>query len=263
MSKQTSFITFQGNMGKVNFYKRKGEHVARTKSGTSKSKIMNDPKMQRVRENMSEFGALAQTRKSFGRAINPASKLKDGALSVRMAKIFRIIIKRSSGIRGQRSAMISQNRNILEGLELNINRSLMEVFAAKPLVSHAEARNEATIQVENVDVRDMVTAPPTATHFRLVQLLGVISDTVFDEGTNRYVAADEKLNGSNQMTFSDYISIKEPAVTFTMTTSLAGAPALTENVSVLQGLGILFYEKLGDEYYVLGEGTAMQIISVF
>jgi len=45
--------------------------------------------------------------------------------------------------------------------------------------------------------------------------------------------------------------------------SLAPVAALSNQVSVVQCLGILFFEKIGTAFYPLNQGKAMKIVDVF
>ena len=55
MAKQTSVITLNGKIGGLSFYKTKDGYFAREKGGVSRSRVMNDPKFARTRENIREF----------------------------------------------------------------------------------------------------------------------------------------------------------------------------------------------------------------
>src|SRR5688500_14883650 len=136
MSKQTSLLTFEGKMGNLSFFKSKGEHRARLRGGMSKERMMKDPRLSRIRENMSEFKAMALSAKSFRRALSKAKVFQDSGLTGRLMKIFTVIKKRSASTRGQRPMLISQNRAMLAGLELNASQNFVNAFSAPFVFSH-------------------------------------------------------------------------------------------------------------------------------
>jgi hypothetical protein len=263
MSKQTSHVTFKGNMGKVSYFKRKGVDSARVKTGVSREKFLTAPTMERVRENVREFNALSRTVKSFRLALAQVKKFQDGTLANRLSTVFNLIKKRSDGARGRRPVLISANRSLLKDLEFNAQKSLQEIFTPTPAATHTAARNSASVTFQAFNPGEMVQAPATATHFRLVHLLGIVSDTIYDEESKTYKPADTALNGLHHTTTSEYVPLSGGTLDISLETVLPGAPVLNDNVSAIQALGILFYEKVGTEYYWLAKDKAMKVINVF
>jgi hypothetical protein len=52
-------------------------------------------------------------------------------------------------------------------------------------------------------------------------------------------------------------------VTITLEAALQGTPVVGANVSMIQGLGIMFFEQIGSVYYPLGQGNAMKLVDIF
>lgn len=264
MSKQSSLVKFQGKMDGVSFYRKKGGHFARMANGPSKQRILTHPKMARTRENISEFGGLAVMTKSFHDTLSKVSNLTDTNLRSRTAKVFRVITKRSAGIRGKRPLQVSQHRELLKNLEINSAAALADVLAARYTTTHTPERTSATVSLQEPSIREMVTAPPVATHFRLVHLLGAVADTVFDETLSKYTPADAFFNTMNVVDFSDYLPTGvNQELSVNIVTTLPNVQAPGDQVSMLQGLGIIFYEQIGDVYYPLAENSAMKIVDIF
>jgi hypothetical protein len=207
MSKQSSLITFTGKMDGISFYKKNGVHLARKANGPSRSRILTDPKFVRTRENLSEFTGLALSVSSFTQVFTSVKNLKDGQLRGRLVKILRSIAKRHQGIRGQRSIEVSLNRELLQNLELTSTLNLSTAFAGKFKTTHSADRTKGTVTLSNIEVNNVVSAPPAATHFKLVQLVGVVSDIVYDTNLNKYAAADAVNNTINDVTMTDYIPV--------------------------------------------------------
>jgi hypothetical protein len=263
MSKQTSLLTFEGKMGNISFFKSKGQHRARLAGGgLSKERIQKDPKLSRVRENNQEFGAMAMMGKSFRRATSKVKFFQDTELSARLIKVFTVMKKRSVTTRGQRPILLSENRALLAGLEFSTSQAFVDVFSAPFTFSHDSTRNVATFTVTNLNVRETVLVPPSATHFRIVHALGFVSDTIFAQDTDTYAVANEALNGMNEVAFSDYIPVNSPQLSSVSVQAVIPAQP-TADVTVLQSVGILFYENIGTEYYALSQGKAMRVIDLF
>ena len=262
MSKQTGLITFKGKMGNISFFKRNGESHARLRGGFSKERLAKDPKLKRVRENISEFNGLAQTVKSFRSILGMVSGMKDGTLNNRLTKVFSMINKRSEGIRGQRPVMVSEQRPLLLGLELNALQNFSAVFAA-PFTLTYNNRENANVEIINLSVNGMVKAPPSATHFRLVQLLGAVADTVFDQNSQKYAPLHPTLNGLSQVTYSDYLPVNSAVPINVALQTAFPAQELPPDLTMIHALGIVFYDQSGAEYYSLSQGQAMKVVNVY
>lgn len=264
MPKQSSLIKLEGKMDGISFYKRKGSFYARKASGPSKQRILTDPKFKRTRENLTEFQALGQASRVFKRALRPVSNFTDGEMRNRMMRVFRRINKLSEGPRGQRPVHFSQNRDVLKGLQLHSTNIFEDVCEARITVSHNADRTGGTVTIPSLQIGEMIKAPANATHFRMVQLISTIPDIVYDEVSSKYKPSDAFFENFAEIGFSEYVALRtaEP-VTITLETLFANVPPLPEHVSVLRGVGILFYELVGDIQYPLTDGLAMSIADVF
>jgi hypothetical protein len=262
MPKQTSLVTFTGKMGGISFYKKDGKHVARMASGPSKANILNDKRFARTRENMSEFGALAVATASLNRMLAPVKNLKDTGLRNRVSKVFRAMIRKNPGARGQRPVLVTQNRADLIGLELNDGNQFRTHLTAKYTVSHSADRKTATITIPELKMPDMVSAPTGTTHVQIVLLVGVLADVAFNVAANRYELTDAALSGVTSISSSDYIALDNPDP-LQINLQAVLPVNLNDKVSVLQAVGLLFFNKNGTAYYPSQQGKGMQIVDVF
>ena len=82
MAKQKGLIQFEGTIGCINFYFRKGKAVARKSGGGFNVKaIKTKASMVRVRENGSEFGAASRAKKLLRLSIQESSLHSNDATS--------------------------------------------------------------------------------------------------------------------------------------------------------------------------------------
>ena len=90
MARQKGVVSFEGTLGGLNFYIRKGVPVVRTAGGGfNGATIKKDPSMVRVRENGSEFKGCMQVTKNFKIGMNPLLCLfKDGTMHHRLVQLF-------------------------------------------------------------------------------------------------------------------------------------------------------------------------------
>jgi hypothetical protein len=159
--------------------------------------------------------------------------------------------------------MLTDNEILLIGFELNKNTSLGSVFNAPFTFANVAARNEGSVTVAAFVPANYVEAPTGATHFRLVSSIGVLSDYAFDPATKRYEPLDATTNLANSTVYSAVFDLTDPSVSATLTTTLAGAPTMSGDVSVIQTLGIEFFQRIGTTDYLFAQGNAMKIINVF
>lgn len=266
MSKQTSFVTFKGKMGGISFYQNKnGEHVARKAGGPSKERIMNDPKFERVRENLSEFTGLAKATSSFTQIFAPVKNLKDGRVRGRISKVYRDMMKvDETALRGKRQIFLSQHKNNLRKFELNAISPFRSSFTKRFPVSHSTDRTTVTATITNLNISRSVVPPPLTSHFQLIQLAGVLADTVYNETTSSYESTNDILDAISDVTFSEYYPLgsTEP-VSITLETTIETTAPLTDDVSVVHAVGILFFLKDGSAYYPSNQGMGMRILGVY
>ena len=262
MSKQMSMIKFKGKMDGISFYQKEGKYVARKANGPSRERILTDPKFERTRENMREFSGLALASGSLSLLFAPVKNLRDTKLRGRVARVLRgIMVVDEGSLLGQRQVRLSQHRSDLKNLELNAQTPLKSLLTAKAETSHSADRKTASVELPDLQ-NHMVYAPSQATHFQIVQHIGLLSDVVYNAQSNRYEVENEVLDTENKTTFSEYLPLKGAPASLTLETTLA-VNAIPEQVSVVQALGIVFFKKHGTAYYPSNESRGMRIVDVF
>lgn len=136
MGKLTGIIKFKGTFDGLTFYKSQDGYLVKTKSGVSKSRIMNDPAFVRTRENLNEFALNARSGKALRQSISPLlHRAKDSKLSSRMQKLMNDIKNYDgSSTRGERQVHLGLNspegKQLLKGFDFNLNAPLSSVLHA-------------------------------------------------------------------------------------------------------------------------------------
>ncbi|MFP5041646.1 hypothetical protein [Parasediminibacterium sp. JCM 36343] len=266
MSKQSGLIKLEGTIGGIAFYQSNGEHLARIANGPSKERIATDASFVRTRENNTEFGGSASMGKAFRLAFASVVQTSaDKLLASRLTAIFRDICnKDTTGVRGQRSILLSANPNNLVNFDFDPSISLTAIFNAPYTNTHVVARNDATISVPSFVPSTFIQAPAGATHFKLIHALGVVSDYTYDTTLKSYEPASATLNTIGAVVSSATTALGSTATTaFTLDATLPGTPTMTTNANVVQALGIQFYQRVGTVDYLLAQGNAFKVIKVF
>lgn len=166
MGKLTGIIRLKGTFDGLTFYKTEDGHLVKTKSGVSKSRIMNDPAFLRTRENLSEFGLNVKSGKALRQAIGPLlHRAKDSKLSSRMLKVMNTIKNfDSSSARGKRQVRLgmvsAEGKLLLKGFDFNVHAPLSTVLHGLFTVDLATG----VITIPDFSPLDNLGFPEGATH---------------------------------------------------------------------------------------------------
>lgn len=265
MSKQKGIIKLEGNLGGISFYKSDGKHLARVAAGPSKERIDNDPSFRRTRENNKEFGGSARAGKALRLAMGGLiATMASSRFTAKLTAIFKSInLKATTGTRGKRPITLSANKAMLKNIEFNDKQSLSAVFSAPFTNVINAARNATTTTIPVFTPEVNVKAPAGATHFRLISAIGVVSDYVHNDGTNSYEAASPALDGIGISAAGAILPLSAATTAQTLTATLPGAPVMDAQCSVVQAIGIEFYQQAAGSFYLFAQDNAMKIVNVF
>lgn len=267
MARQNGVIKYVGTLGDIRHFKIKGQHgyFAGMKGGPTKEQVLTAPEFERTRENMNEFGGSAKAGKSVRNGFAQLmSKMSDTQLTGRLTGIMKKInLEDQSEARGYRAILISTERNYINGLDFNKNISLNSVLSAPYSFTHPVTRDSADLVIPAFNPADLIMAPPGATHFRLINALAIVSDFAFNDTTGTYEPIQPSLNEISNVEFSDYLELREEIPATTLSNELTVPEALTSDVTVLQAVGIEFYQKVGIKYYQFSSGNCLKIVEAF
>lgn len=244
MARQTSVITLEGRVGRLSFYKTKDGYLAREKGGVSKTRIMNDPKFARTRENLQEFADNASSSKLLRDALRPVvSKIGDSRLNLRITQAMMKVLKTDLlNPRGERKVR-EGDWNLMKGMELNDSSSLGSTIFMEVIYTDSPANWEAGIA--GFIPQDFLAVPRGATHSRITAT-GVGLD--FVTGTRSVQTVSSPLLPLNTQASAISLSIDK--------TSLPG----THRAFVL---AVEFIQLVNDVEYAIknGANNAAAIIS--
>ncbi len=267
MAKQTGLVRYSGTMGGVRHFKIKGlsGDFAGLKGGPTGEQVLNDEAFVRTRENMNEFGGCAKADKSIRNALSALmSEMSDSQLTGRLTGIMKKInLEDGTEARGYRAILISQQRSYLNGLQFNKNINFDSIMSAPFTLTHIAGRTEATATIPAFNPASFLSAPAGATHFRLIQALAVVSDFAYVDSTGTYEPIDADNNELVEISYSAYLPLDAVTANTVITSTLPGTPTLTADVSVIQCLGIEFFQKVGTNYYLFNSGNSLKVQEIF
>lgn len=268
MARQLGHIKYKGTIGEIRHFKIKGMtgNFAGLKGGATGDQIKNDPGFVRTRENMNEFSACARAGRSVRVGLNMLMKqMSDSQLTGRLTAIMKKInLEDQSEARGYRAILVSTQSKYLLGLNFNRNFSFDGSFIAPFTLVSNEARNSSTLTVPAFSPAKSVIAPAGATHFRLINAVSIISDFAYNENTKVYEPIEPGLNETSKVEYSAYLDLTtEITVPTVLTSAFAETLELTDNITVLNCVGIEFYQKAGTDYYLFNNGHALKLQVTF
>jgi hypothetical protein len=245
MAKQTGVITLKGPVGRLSFYKTKNGYLAREKGGVDKSRIMNDPRYARTRENIREFTDNANSSKLLRDALRPViAQIGDKRLNLRITQSMMQVLKGDLvNVRGDRRVK-DGDWSLLRDLELNAGSSLGSTLFFE--IQYTDSAEAWEVVLPAFVPRDMVALPGGATHFKITAT-GVGVD--FDGGSRSVVSSS-----------TGALSILDPALALTLTVSKA--PLTGTHFAFL--VSVEFSQLVNGVEYAINNGAhnAAKIVAV-
>jgi hypothetical protein len=247
MAKQKGILPIEGTVGNITFYKSADGYLVREKGGVPGDRIAGDPRFQRTRENMAEFGRAGRAGKQLRTALRPIMPgLSDRKMVSRLTQTFMAVIKSDPiNPRGQRLPE-QGNLGLLVGFDFNVasglDTTLFAVF--QPQLNRGTGAH--TITIDGFVPRTMVVPPEGATHFRLVAAAVALN---FD--TNE---AEIATQATTEMPIDN-----NPLPQQLLTCSLSAG----STNPLFMVLGIQFYQMVNGQVYPLLNGAfnALRIVA--
>ena len=267
MARQKGPLKYVGTLGDIRHFKIKGNegYFAGLIGGPTAEQIATDPAFQRTRENMNEFGGCAMVGKSI--RVGLASLMKtmaDSQVTGRLTAIMKKInLEDSSEARGKRAILITQVPHYLNGFEFNRFTSFDGTFNAPSTITPAPSRDSSTLDIPVFNPLNYLNIPAGATHFRIINAISVISDFGFNATSKVYEPKETGLNEMKAIEYSNYLPVDTVTSALSLVATLAGPPTMTADVSVVNTIGVEFYQEVNANYYVFAQGNAMKISEIF
>ena len=85
----------------------------------------------------------------------------------------------------------------------------------------------------------------------------------YNETTKVYEAKDAANDGLKDVQYSGYLPVNAMTSAVSLVSTLPNAPTLTADVSVINILGVEFYQEVNGTQYLFAQGNAMKIDTIF
>ena len=264
MAYQTGVIEYRGSFKSIRHWKnRKDPKVyAGEKGGANRDLVMSNPAFARTRENMNEFGGCGVVVKAIRRGmIQLIPEHADTHFTGRLMKIIKMInLKDPTGKRGARAIKISLNKTMLKSLDLHEKRKIDFELKSCIKKSHPDSRTEATIMVNGFNPEPHLV-PGNAQYYRVVNHVSIISDHAYVKEDKKYRPLST-LNATAAYVYSDYIPVNTP-LSVELRAAFPVGTVLSDSDTVLQCVGIEFYNRAGTDGFVFYSTGTMLLGDVF
>lgn len=249
MAKARGILKIRGTLDGLTFYKMKGEHYVRRKSGVSKKRIKNEAVFARTRENNAEFSNCATSGRWLRTAMGPLLfKPKDSRLTSRLLQtLCKIKALDHTSMRGKRTVEKGiagvAGKLLLTGFDFNDASPMGRILR----VPYALDEAEGTVTFADFIPSRHLVSPKAATHVSL-QLAQLHLD--FALGTHKLV-----------LSLPQQLPLQQSAGTVVLSTA-----AITEPLGTTFFLfSVTFYQEVNGIRYSLknGDYSALQIIGIY
>lgn len=218
-----------------------------------------------TRKNNDEFTGSAvsahRLRMCMGERIR---QFADRSLSNRLMSVTRNVISQGPGRAGQRSFEVAAHVAQFKHLEANRTEPLNGRFQAPFSLTVNSDRNTVTLDIPGFDVDNFLYRPQGATDFRLLLVVGVLSNFVYTGGNLVYTPLHEDLDGLGSTVVSAALPAENTTVgNVQLVASVPGLPVLPATAGLVVSVGIEFLRVINNYEEVMASGNALRLVEVF
>jgi hypothetical protein len=264
MAIQTGAIKYRGSFKSIRNYVNLHDPLtyAGEKGGANRDLIMNNPAFARTRENMCEFGGCGVAVKAIRRGLlNLLPEQTDKLFTGRLMKLVKIINRDDNdGVRGKRAIVFSEDRPLLATMVFNKLEDIADTLQDQFSWEHPITRESAKLTLTALTIKP-VLIPAGATHYRVQNHVSIISDYSYVEANRRYEPLS-LLNSLSAFAYSEYTAVGT-ALTDEIDAAFPAGTTPGDSDSVIQAVGVEFYQKSGANAYLPLKGSSMTVVDVF
>ena len=249
MIKQKGFLRLVGgSLGETTFLKSVDGYRAQEKRVVPEGQFKNDPRLQKVRENATEFTRVASGGKTIRSAFNELVKqASDNRVTSRLQKRLHEVINSDTGNPHGHRNLVDGNTRLLEKFEFNGKTDLKRVLFPDFTSTVDRVAGHLTVGLGIVDPLSQMKVPKGTTHFQIV-------------------SAASEMNFESTNTVTDYKQSAMLPYGSTPTPVISNVHSLTPastNILVVVA-GIRFYELFNGVMSPVsnGKSNALSILQV-
>ena len=238
-------IQMTGGIKGVSFYSMRGSDKVfmRTKGGATKNQIANSPKFEGLRKQQKEFSGCAKFGSLSRCAFGGLHRLADYNLTPVLIGMGKSLMKLDiiSPV-GTRDLRLTTYKAALEGFNFNRNYPFNTVLRISPRWEIDREMLQAVVTVPRINTDIDLLNVQKLPFFRLIIVLGTISDMVYDPAINDYKALVVKLHGASATVTGEWNSTQTILPGHTMTVQMLERQIvqMTDDMTVLLSMAVEF-----------------------
>ena len=247
MARQEGQFPIRGKLEGVVFYKRGEGYLVRSKGSLTKKRVLKDPAFERSRRASAAFKRAASASGLLRRAMGPlALKHAETRMAGRLCGRMMAVVKSdaSDGFMDKKRVE-GGDLQLLRGFAWHRDRPLSGVLQVHYQVRMDKAVGELEVVVPAMVPEVGLKTPGGATHYELI-----CSGALIDFEGNRFV-------GENVT--SGALAINERSAG---EVSLVCKVEAGSSLPAVLGLGVVFFQQVGEELVRLKEGGCFELVGV-
>jgi hypothetical protein len=198
-----------GSVAGFSFYKRYGSDklIMRTKGGAKKFTIRKSPKFKKLRAHFPEWAASVKMSRVLCSTMYSVKHLADFNVSATMNGLSKKMMAPDTVHPiGQRSILLSECRYMLDDFQLNKVHTFASILRVTPSWEIKRETMEAKVNIPYINTNLHLANPYNYPFFRIITILGIASDMVFDVENNKYAPTAEEMNSCADIQCTDWYS---------------------------------------------------------
>jgi hypothetical protein len=238
-------IQMTGGIKGVSFYSLRGSDKVfmRTKGGATKNQIAKSPKFEGLRKQQKEFSGCAKFGSLARYAFGGLHRLADYNLTPVLIGIGKNLMKLDTvSPVGTRDLKLTTYKAALEGFNFNRNYPFNTILRSSPSWELDRDMLQAVVTVPRINTEIDLLNVQKLPFFRLIIVVGTISDMVYDPAINDYKSLVFELHGASATVTGEWNSTQTILPGHTMTAQMAESQIaqMTDDVTVLLSMAVEF-----------------------
>jgi hypothetical protein len=239
------FLQMSGSIQGVTFYTRRGSDqvIMRTKGKVTKEKMATAPQYEGLRKNQKEFGGGSKFASLTKYAFGGLARLADYNLNATLSGMGKNLMSLDTEKeQGKRRLQLSKHKQVMEGFNFNRKYPFNTVLrvGVTGMIEREQLKATVTIPRINTDI-DLVNIQHLP-YFRIIAVIGTISDMYYNESDRAYVPVLLDLHGTSAVLNGEWFPSQTIVPEHTMTVQMIERQQamLTDEVSVLLSIAVEF-----------------------
>jgi hypothetical protein len=247
-------------------YKIKGvdKTIVARKGGPTSEEVKTGENYEDLRKNQQEFAAASNLARTLRHSLpKKMARICEPYVSGKLTAKFRNLAQLSSGDKGKRPILLSENGKTLEGFDFNSNAPFRKTFPTNIMVMGGSNYGQLILHIPAFTPREDLLAPENATHYQLFSHLLLLSDYTYKQELKEYNPCAPEVH-ARKSTRENPIHpiINYPEESTTQQLSVYNGEDLPGDTRLLLILGVKFYRYDNLKYVDLPSDSSMQIIKV-